>query len=231
MSVLSLPLSVYDTVHNSAVAEKYGLIDSSLDNVNVDEISEFLNFAWAQSPNISEFSQQAIGYIAGWVILSIKKRKKINCIECLTACKEMNKDNISLNRQNCVAYIAAITCGDLVIPSKSVVQICLTTESLFRKSCNANSGRPPIEPNFPAVLAAHAFKKLAEAHNLFSELGTHNIDMLSADEFISHTTKLTKIIISYIELRLYAQTKKYALTITGLNMRHFLTRSIVWAYQ
>ena len=67
-------LNIYDAVHTATVAEKYGLTDHTIDNLSFPEISEFLNFSWAQSPNVSEFSQQAIGYISGWAILSMKKK-------------------------------------------------------------------------------------------------------------------------------------------------------------
>lgn len=112
------------------------------------------------------------------------------------------------------------------------MQICLTTESLFRRACNINSGKPPVEQNFPTVLAAKAFQEIVKKTNIFHELEQHNIEMLSAEEFVSHYNKLIKTIAAcYIELRMYVETKKYALAVTGTNMRHFLTRSIVWAHQ
>ncbi|XP_076301631.1 uncharacterized protein LOC143219578 [Lasioglossum baleicum] len=154
-------LNVYDEVHTTTVAEKYGL-NSITDNSSFAEMSEFLNFSWGQSPYINEFSQQAIGYIS-----------------------------------------AAITRGCLVIPSSSVVQICLTTESLFRRACNMNSGKPPVVASFPAILATRVFQQVVENHRLFPELENHNVQMFSAEDFISHTHRLIKIIISsYIELRI-----------------------------
>ena len=226
-------MNVYDEVHNSMVVEKYGFNECTInDNNSISQLSEFLNFSWAQSAHISEFSLQCVGYIAGWVILTIKKQKKIKCLECILACEENNPQNIVLNSNNSAAYIAAVTRGYLVIPSQSVIRICTIAESLFRKAINTNCGKPPTEQNFPAVLAAKVFQQAVETHDIFLELEDHNVQMLSAEEFIIHAHQLTKtIIICYIELRMYAETKKHALRVTGTNLRHFLTRSIIWAHQ
>lgn len=73
-------LNTYDAVHTATVAEKHGLTDYSIDDSNFSVINEFLKFSWAQPPNVSEFSQQAIGYISGWVLLSMKKKEKLNAL-------------------------------------------------------------------------------------------------------------------------------------------------------
>ena len=196
---------MYDEVHNSMVVEKYGFNECTInDNNSISQLSEVLNFSWAQSAHIREFSLQCVGYIAAWVILIIKKQKKIKCLECILACEENNPQNIVLNSNNSAAYIAAVTRGYLVIPSQSVIRICTIAESLFRKA---------IITNFPAVLRRQSvFSRRSRCMDIFVELEDHNVQMLSAEEFIIHAHQLTKtIIICYIELRMYAETKKNTL--------------------
>lgn len=125
------------------------------------------------------------------------------------------------------------TRGGLIFPSDSVITICCIADSLFIKACNSNSSKPPAEINFPAVLANCVFRTLLlSKKELFSDLSRHLKDTFCLENCIDHKYLLIKcILMIYIEIRMYSFTKNASMTITGSNIRNFLTRRIVWAHQ
>ena len=120
-----------------------------------------------------------------------------------------------------------------MIPSSSVIIICIATEKLFRRAVNANMGKPPTEKRFPAILASQTFKQLMLSNStIFEELDNHGRDTLTTDELIDHKHMLIKKILQlYIELRMYTFVKNYSITSIGTNIRHHLSRQIVWVHQ
>ena len=225
--------TIYNAVENLKVKEKYNLDnnESNLSQNTVHDLKQFLHFAWAVPNNFSEFATHTIGYIAGYVV----RKLSVKCAECITGCKVLSVTckNNPVKSQNAIALIIAKSRGGLIVPSESVINICTVAEQLFRKAYNCNMGKPPIEANFPAVLANAAYKKLLLSKTkLFPELEEHFHETFMSDTCINHKYILIKhILMHYIEIRMYAASKNLALSITGTNIRHFLTRQIVWAHQ
>lgn len=220
----------FTNAENMRTTKKYRLDDDDPSSLQT-ELGEFLHIFWAiPDSNVNETSKQCIGYIAGFVIRSI--RKKIKCDECLMACESVPQDAVS-NRRNGVALIMQKQRGGLTVPSVSVVNVCFVVESLFRQACKYNNNKPPIELNFTAVLTAKVIRNLlTKTNELFPELKEHFRDSYVSDSFHSHLNILLKeIITKYVDIRLFAETKKYSLLITGEKVRHFLTRQIIWARQ
>lgn len=135
--------TIYNAVENLRIKQKYGL-DSNKSNSSqntVDDLKQFLHFAWVVPNNLSEFATQTIGYIAGYVVRKLPNT--VECAECIAGCKVLSsvtcKNNI-VNSQNALALIIAKNRGGLIVPSESVVIICTVAEQMFRKACNCNMG-------------------------------------------------------------------------------------------
>lgn len=226
--------TIYNAVENRRVESKYGLDsdESSTHGRKIEDLEEYLNFAWAVPNTLSEFSDNVVGYIAGFVVR--KLCQTVKCEECVQACKSLSSvSNCSFNSKLSTALTIFKNRGGLIVPSGSVIEICRTAERLLRKACNSNLGKPPGERNFPAVLSNKAFEQILLCRmTLFPELTDHFRDTFVLDNCISHMCVLTKtILMHYIETRLNAVTKNAALAVTGTNLRHFLTRQIIWAHQ
>lgn len=224
--------NIYSSLDNVRVQEKYCLDRSS--NSIAEDLKEFLDFSWAMPTNLTEFSIHAIGYIAGFVVK--KLFSMIKCSKCLEGCRQQFTPVTSIHNSYSLkglALVAQKNRGGLILPSDSVITICSYAESLFRKACNSNSGKPPVEMNFPALLAHSVFKNLlSSTKELFPELEQHFNDTFVLDSCTGHKYFLVKcILIYYIEIRMYSFTKNVSLSITGTQIRHFLTRQIVWAHQ
>lgn len=145
---------IYNAVENDRVQEKYGLNGrSSVPTGNcADDLEEFLNFAWASSNTLTEFSGNAVGYIAGFVVRKLPS--SIKCEECIQGCERLSviQCNKAASDSNCDIGLILLKCrGGLITPSDSVIEICKTAEKLFRKACNCNLGKPPKERNFPNI--------------------------------------------------------------------------------
>ncbi|XP_063897521.1 uncharacterized protein LOC110381786 [Helicoverpa armigera] len=227
LKITSLKNIVNDLIKKNKVSEEcVHMLQPSV----YDKLQEFLHFGWAVPNNVNETSKQCVGYIAGFVIRAI--RNKITCINCLSACESIPSDAIS-DRRNGIALIIQKNRSGLTIPSQSVVYICLLVESLFRQACKKTNGKPPVEKSFPAVLTAKVMKELLPKSNtLFPELRVHFLETMMFETLNSHFDVLIKqIIIKYIDVRFFAATKNYSLSISGQSIRNFLTRQIIWARQ
>lgn len=169
-------VNVYQEAEYSRLELKYFEGNEILKPSVFDQLQEFLNFGWSVQHNVNETSKQCVGYIAGFVIRSI--REKIICTDCLGACESTPCETIS-DRRNGIALIIQKNKGGLTIPSQSVVFICLLVESLFRHSLKKNNGKPPVEKNFPAILTGKVIKELLpKSKTLFSELEIHFLETI-----------------------------------------------------
>lgn len=227
-------LDIYNAVDNQKVLEKYIDIPREASHQNsIKETEEFLNFTWAIPEDLNEFSTHAVEYIAGFVVRKISSI--IKCTECVLGCMALSNESQDQNIYTHVdnALILKKSRGGLIIPSRSVVTICTTTERLFRRACKYNHGKPPVEKNFPAVLANAVNRDmLVMGKNDFTELGEHFLSTFRLDDCVDHKIILTsEILKQYIEIRMYALTKSSSLHVTGTKLRHFLTRQIIWAHQ
>jgi len=78
--------------------------------------------------NISEFSENVIEYIAGYVVKQL--RKKLHCEECIDALIDKNNN---INNLICVKNE-----GGLIQPAKTVIAICIKCEKIIRHVLHVN---------------------------------------------------------------------------------------------
>jgi len=111
----------------------------------------------------------------------------------------------------------------------------ILTEKLFRRAINCNRGFLPIEPQFGAILCSKVLRELLSNSkaicDIFPDLDNHIFDD-TVEELSSHVYTLAKsVIIEYIEVRMFTYSKICSLRQTGLNLRHYTNRRLVWVHQ
>ena len=97
--------------------------------------------------------------------------------------------------------------GDSLFPSRAVYEIGMTVERCFRRAINANSGFPPRENEFSAVLASTILRELlstpSKIDSLFPRLDEHIFDE-EPEDLCGHIYFLVQTVVKeYIELRMY----------------------------
>lgn len=97
-------LSVYSTVENQQIVEKYDLNCDNNSDVILDELKEYIAFAWSSPNNLSEFPCNVVGYIAGFVVRKLEKN--IKCPLCISACHGIlsTHQNVDYD-QNCATNL------------------------------------------------------------------------------------------------------------------------------
>ena len=121
--------------------------------------------------------------------------------------------------------IQAKTRDGLIFPSESVVLICQRTEEFLRSGLNR------ISYKFPALLCSKVLHDLFNPPcTLFPDLGQHII--FKAADDANHLYLLSKQVSkAHIEVKMYAATNLASDVITGMKIRHHLTRQIIWKHQ
>lgn len=156
-----------------------------------------------------------------------KKHTQINCEICRYALihEPQTHDDIVID-----LLIAAKNKNVLFFPSKSVNDICLYTEQMFRYVLN-QSKSIPSESNFYAVLCLKVIHDLIQSpYKLFTSLYDHVFD--DTPEEGSHLYSLIKCIcLTYISLTLYSATKIFSNREIGTKIRHDMNRKIIWNHQ
>jgi len=225
--------AVYNKIANLRVCKKYQLDDESFDQ-------SFINAA------SSDMLPETMSDFCGFVIRKIWTR--IKCESCRKFLINMNFDNninnnysnVSIDDTTNLSYQNAIQLifekrRDNFIPSEAIYKITQLTEQMFRRAINCNEGRLPNEPQFGAMLCLKVLRELLSNSrticNMFPDLNSHVFDD-TVEELPYHTYTLIKsIIIEYIEVRMFSHSKICSLRQTGINLRHYMNRQLIWKHQ
>lgn len=171
--------------------------------LNMSSTRDFDEFCYTL-PQTTEFSQQIITYIAGYVVRTLGKTVK--CNECISALN-INKNHTS----DIFDFISFKDKGGLVYPSNDVIQICKVAEIEIREIINKSQ-------NFnirPSVTKPHIINNILRRFvnsNIFSTIAIHQFDQLPTE---NHLVNLMKAVAStYIDVRLHYLTTHLKTTTT-----------------
>ena len=236
--------AVYNEMANLRVCKKYLLDDELLCNQSFNNVASLDTL----SEITSDFSNNSVAYICGFVIRKVWIR--IKCESCRESLICINYDNINSNyssisidaAKNNLCYHNALRLImkkshniDVALPSEAAYNIIILTEQLFRRAINCNRGLVPTEPQFGAILCLKVLKELVSNSkticNIFPDLNNHIFDD-TVEELSGHLYTLAKtLVIKYIDVRMFSLSKICTLRQTGLNLRHYTNRQLVWMHQ
>ena len=145
------------------------------------------------------FKKQAIGYISGYVLKMITRF--IKCSVCYNAC--LAKNNTS--KVDVLHLFQLKQRGPLLMPSKCVSEICITTENaitllLMRKDLNTLLKQKCLYENIITMVM-----RQLQIANIFPSLKQHQFEVLSSvSMFDDHILKLYRsIILCYCRIKLF----------------------------
>ena len=157
-----------------------------------DDMTKYVN-----SFQLSELAINIVVYIAGWTVMRVKQHVK--CDECTTALEDS-----SLIDSEFAKLLKIKMRGNLTVPSKDVITICLETEKQFRENAyNIESDSNPYNFDNP--------------YKTLSQTNCHNV--------------LCAVLVSCQKYQLLGHIKNHVKTHKG-NMNHvvYLMRAIVEKY-
>lgn len=147
-----------------------GTLTDDAENImelNISSVRDFDDFC-SSMPKMTEFSEQIITYIAGYVIRALSKI--IKCDEC--------NDALSLQEPrscNTFDFIAFKDKGGLKYPSKDTIQICKVTEleirEIMNKSQNFNINPSLRKSQIINKILSHFINR-----NIFNCIAMHQFD-------------------------------------------------------
>lgn len=170
--------------------------DVEIKDLNMSSLKDFDHFC-STMPKMTEFTEQIITYIAGYVVRALGKI--IKCNECNNA---MSLQESSL----CHTYdfIIKKDKGGLAYPSKDTIQVCKVAE-LEIKEIIHNSKNFCINPSVSKSQITNKVLRCFINTNIFSSIAIHQFDQSPTE---NHLVNLMKAIANtYIDLRLRYLTK------------------------
>lgn len=146
--------------------------------------------------DLSDFSIQAITYIAGFVVQALMKTLKCEtCIGALTA-----KDR----EEGQYEFIKIKDKGGLVYPSSDVISICKWMEATIKTTVLTENKVTVSTKDVKSILISKALRHFI-GMNLFKEINMHQFDQSPLN---NHLTLLIKAVMEkYINVRLHYLTK------------------------
>lgn len=195
------------------------------------KMDDFLEFHSKFPKRLSNFSNNCVANISGWVVKKLVDPHK-PVVKC-DKCKEALFQESQILAQCTENYlIQTKTRGGLIFPSESVVQISKRTEELLRQAFNKNNCKPIAEKNFSALICNKVLRNICDnTCTLFTSLNNHVFDG-AAEELSNHIYTLSKEMCkAYVKLRMYAVTNIASRAAVGLQLRHHINRQIIWKHQ
>ncbi|CAG4965068.1 unnamed protein product [Parnassius apollo] len=155
-------------------------------NFNEHEGSKFQLLDDSQ---LSEYTQQIVGYIAGFVVRCLRKQVKcVACIESLISNKPLQYHKLVNMRDE----------GGLIYASHDVYHVCKTAESVIRKFIKQDFIMTPI--NYAKIVST-VMKQFVGGTNYFEVKTDHVCGLL-------HQVNLIRLVVEkYLDLRYYYKTK------------------------
>jgi hypothetical protein len=163
-------------------------------------------------PDLSSFSGNIVGYIAGFV--GSKLLPKLSCGACIYNLFP-DEDDLEKIRDDCVLTLEKDT-GGLFLPSYLLLSVCKTTEQLIR--CNESNGLKNMsKENITSTAVKYCKDTLCKSWK-------------STDQGYScaHAIELLKTIsLEYAKIRFHHAAKKTTLVLNPTSKRNFYTRRCV----
>lgn len=182
-------------------------IELNFDN-NLEDIEH--NY-YKQLSSISEYSEEVIKYIAGFVIKKIAN--KLKCEPCVGGLVG-NKENF-LN-----SFLSFKNRGGLLYPHEDVIKICIETEKIVRVESSA-------EKKINKMKIINYILKKFIARPLFNHIEDHNKNVLD-----DHKMLLCKIIIDvFLTTRIKHVCKNLTVNSKDSSIRNFYTKLILFKGQ
>ena len=170
--------------------------------------------------NLSDFSQNVIAYIAGFVVRSLHKR--LTCNEC-SAVLTSAKSTVNESEAGC-SLIKTKDRGGLLQPSDDVVKLCKLSESQFR-SLMAPGQRPVVATGLKQTLINSVLRSCIGL-DLFEDLTEHTFNSDPVDDH--RVLLMKKVVEQYIVCRLHHQAKCFSRAIHTHNRRSKLTKTVLF---
>lgn len=181
-------------------------IQSEIDDDELDVVNILPDY---RPPQLTEFNNDAVVHIAGYVERHVKK--EIKCTECLNC--------LSTDKLMYGALTAIKNQGGLIYPQQNIYRICKITEQEIRCS-NMKS------KNFFAQLINKVFRSVLNSH-IFCNIN-HSLTDINND----HKSLLIKSIVDYyIKIRCFHLAKQANLSNTDTFVRKKLTKLIHYKNQ
>ena len=167
--------------------------------------------------SVSEFKQEAIGYIAGFVVKQIKE--KHNCMTCSDALtSDTTEHRLVLLKDR----------GGLQKASKGIVAVCLETERCFQRILCQNSGKLPKGKGITSQVV-HAVLERSADETWFPELNDHMFETTLEDNHVHSLVKMAASI--YCKIKMHHLARRETEKIQQAPVRHKLTKLIHQLHQ
>lgn len=171
---------------------------------------------------LSTFVDNAVVYIAGFVVRNLKKH-----IKCTTCINELTTDNDSIKNHCHYNLLNTKNNGGLQVPSAGTVAACIAAEKCFRR---LRSIKPPNCRGFAQTIELSAAEDaLTQQNPVFENLHDH---MFETEPENNHRIALVKYIVKeYTKIRLYHCGKRYTASIGGEKVRKEMSKLILFKHQ
>lgn len=166
---------------------------------------------------ISEFKEQAIAYIAGFVVKKIKE--KHNCLTC----SEHLTSSTTLH-----PLVALKDRGGLQKASESVIAVCLESERCFQRILSKTSGKLPQGHGITSQIVHQVLKKSA-GETWFSGLQAHMFETTVEDNHVHSLVKMASSI--YCKIKMHHLARLETEKIQKAPVRQKLTKLIHQLHQ
>lgn len=173
------------------------MIDSTmiLTNICENESEDQFHFVFDHNyltnvTEISEFSNNIIEYIAGYIVKQLQK--KLYCEECLRV--------LTIQSSNTNNFVYAVNRGGLIQPTQDVITICIKCERIIRHNLHISSNTMISKKLDETYLTNNVLQSLFDT-NLFESLREHTYDQTPMENHILHLMRA--IVQKYIKIRLH----------------------------
>lgn len=212
------------TLDEMSLIKKYN-IDINDMVIDTEEFQGILKFL----PTLTSLTENVVGYIAGFVVKSIKK--VIKCKVCISILEEERKASVDLdyfkllNRKN-----RADSYSGLTKPSADVVKCCMFTERKVKQIMALTNNLMPAEKQFMDVFVTNISGTLFGDIKLFSQLDDHVFDISMYE--MNHKMKLIKCIVKiYSKIRCHSFARLQTESVRGELKRKKLSKLILFSHQ
>lgn len=203
-----------ETINNTSQKAKL-LSENELESTEI----EYFDHDYVFSPNLSDFSEMIVVYIAGFVVRKLKKN-----ILCELCCKAL--ENNSAEHSVGANLILTKDRGGLYMPSEDIITICKYTEKLFRNHLHVLGVGEISKPKAILKLTLKVFRMCAEK-NVFEQLTAHSTENCINNNHLHLLIKAT--VDAYLKVRIHHECKKIA--IPTKNIRNKYTKLILFQGQ
>jgi hypothetical protein len=183
------------------------------------ELFSHLQYSFV-SLSVKALVENAVMYIAGWVVFKVLK--VLDCNDCRCSLISLDKP-VHLGQGHHLLELK--NKGGLSIPSEGVLKVCHTAEKAIRYYSNISHASNNITTD---VLNNHVLLNIG-ATDVFN-LGTHIVDTQNGIDN-HHFTLLRLVLSKYLTLRQHHIAKLHTLKLQGCDVRHTLTKTVLFKGQ